>query len=58
MYAKSKLVRYSEIFHLESIGKSWNLSVAPSIDRASVSKNLYVLVAGGILIAVRGARVL
>lgn len=53
-YAKLML-RIAEAFHLDEIGKMRSLSVACSIDGASLSKNLSII-AGGIKIIDRGAR--
>ena len=53
-YAKSMLC-ITQAFHLEKVGKLRSLSVASSIDCASLSKNLS-MIAGGIKITGRGAR--
>ena len=53
-YAKSMLC-INQSFHLEKVGKLRSLSVASSIDCASLSKNLS-MIAGGIKITGRGAR--
>jgi hypothetical protein len=53
-YAKMMLC-VAKAFHLDSIGKSRSLSVASSIDGASLSKNLSII-AGGIKIIDRGKR--
>ena len=53
-YAKTMLC-ILRAFHLEEIGKVRSVSVASSIDGASLSKNLSII-AGGIKITDRGAR--
>ena len=53
-YAKAMLC-VAKAFHLDIIGKSRSLSVASSIDGASLSKNLSII-AGGIKVIDRGAR--
>jgi hypothetical protein len=53
-YAKSMLCILCA-FHLDAVGKTRSLSVASSIDGASLSKNLSII-AGGIKITDRGAR--
>ena len=53
-YAKAMLC-IAEAFHLNEVGKVRSLSLASSIDGASLTKNLSI-VAGGIKITDRGAR--
>ncbi|KAI2490253.1 hypothetical protein MHU86_24329 [Fragilaria crotonensis] len=53
-FAKSMLC-ILRAFHLDDVGKTRSLSVASSIDGASLSKNLSII-AGGIKITDRGAR--
>ncbi|KAI2497531.1 hypothetical protein MHU86_16985 [Fragilaria crotonensis] len=53
-YPKSMMC-IAQAFHLDEIGKSRSLSVASSIDGASLSKNLSII-AGGIKVTDRAAR--
>jgi hypothetical protein len=53
-YAKSMLC-ITQAFHLDDVGKRRSLSVASSIDGASLTKNIS-MIAGGIKIIDRGAR--
>lgn len=53
-YTKATLC-ITEAFHLDEIGKNRSLSLASSIDGASLSKNLSII-AGGIKVTDRGAR--
>ena len=54
-YTKATILCITDAFHLNEIGKNRSLSLASSIDGASLSKNLSII-AGGIKVTDRGAR--